>query len=80
MHHFVVKFQKKIRLRRQGGIDPPNQNLADVPGKSTERRGILRKYNCTKEFVRTLGRLAAINARLRELLRRTNSGTAAENS
>ena len=22
MHHFVVKFSKKIRLRRQGGIDP----------------------------------------------------------
>ena len=22
MHHFVVKFQKKIRLRQQGGIDP----------------------------------------------------------
>ena len=22
MHHFVVKFLKKFRLRRQGGIDP----------------------------------------------------------
>jgi len=22
MHHFVVKFSKKIRLRRQGSIDP----------------------------------------------------------
>jgi len=31
MHHFVVKFSKKIRLRRQGGIDPPNQNPADPP-------------------------------------------------
>jgi len=24
-------FKKKFRLRRQGGIDPPNQNPADVP-------------------------------------------------
>ena len=24
--------QKKFRLRRQGSIDPPNQNPADVPG------------------------------------------------
>jgi len=31
MHHFVVKFRKKIRLRQQGGIEPPNQNPADVP-------------------------------------------------
>ena len=32
--HFVVKFSKKkfIRVRRQGGIDHPNQNPADVPG------------------------------------------------
>ena len=30
MHYFVVKFSKKIRLRRQGGIDPPNQNPADA--------------------------------------------------
>ena len=31
MHHFVVKFSKYFRLRRQRGIDPPNQNPADVP-------------------------------------------------
>jgi len=32
MHHFVVKFsEKKFRLRQQVGIDPPNQNPADVP-------------------------------------------------
>jgi len=29
MHHFVVKFSKFLRLRRQGGIDPPNQKPAD---------------------------------------------------
>jgi len=29
MHHFVVKFSIFFRLRRQGGIDPPNQNPAD---------------------------------------------------
>ena len=33
MHHFVVKFSKKFRLRRQGTIDPPNQNPADVPDR-----------------------------------------------
>jgi len=33
MHQFVVKFSKKfLRLGRQGVIDPPNQNPADVPG------------------------------------------------
>jgi len=34
MHHFVViaYFLNILRLRRQGGIDPPNQNPADVPG------------------------------------------------
>jgi len=33
MHHFVVKFSKDFfALRRQGGIDPPNQKPADVPG------------------------------------------------
>jgi len=32
VHHFVVKFSKKIlRLRRQRGIDPPSRNPADVP-------------------------------------------------
>ena len=32
MHHFVVKFsKKKFRLRRQGGIDPTNQNPPDPP-------------------------------------------------
>jgi len=32
MHHFVVKFfENFLRLRRQGGIDPRNQNSADVP-------------------------------------------------
>ena len=30
MHHFVVKFPNYLRLRRQEGIDPPNQNPADV--------------------------------------------------
>jgi len=30
MHHFVVKFSKKFRLMRQGGIDTPNQNPADA--------------------------------------------------
>ena len=32
MHHFVVKFSKFSSPGRQGGIDPPNQNPADVPG------------------------------------------------
>jgi len=31
MHHFVVRFSNFLHLRRQGGIDPPNQNPADVP-------------------------------------------------
>jgi len=31
VHHFVVKFSKKNHLRRQGNIDHPNQNPADVP-------------------------------------------------
>ena len=32
MHHFVVKFSKKISPHAtRGGIDPPNQNPADVP-------------------------------------------------
>jgi len=31
MHHFVVKFSQFFRLKRQGGIDPPNQNPAEVP-------------------------------------------------
>ena len=30
IHHFAVKFSKK-NVRRQGGIDPPNQNPAGVP-------------------------------------------------
>ena len=40
MHNFVVKFSKKIRLRRQGGIDPPNQNPADVPGGVSVRLSV----------------------------------------
>jgi len=31
MHNFVVNLQNFLFLRRQGGIDPPNQNPADVP-------------------------------------------------
>jgi len=34
MHHSVVKFSKFHHFRRQGSIDPPNQNPADVPGFS----------------------------------------------
>ena len=30
MHHFVLIFQNFLRLRRQGVIDPPNQNPADA--------------------------------------------------
>ena len=30
MHHFVVIFQNFLLLRRQGVIDPPNQNPADA--------------------------------------------------
>jgi len=32
MHHFVVKFSKFSSPGRQGSIDPPNQNPADVSG------------------------------------------------
>jgi len=30
MHHFVVNFQTFLRLRWQGGIDPPIENPADA--------------------------------------------------
>jgi len=41
MHHFVAKFSKKfLRLRRQGGIDPPNQNPADALGWMLLCRGV----------------------------------------
>jgi len=43
MHHFVVNFQKKFRLRRQGGIDRANQNPADVPAFSRQK---LRSETC----------------------------------
>ena len=36
MHYFVVKFSKLIRLRRQGGVDPPNQNHADALARRFE--------------------------------------------
>ena len=32
MHHFVVIVFHFLRLRRQGGIDPPNQSPADALG------------------------------------------------
>jgi len=44
MHYFVVKFSKFSlpEAETQGGIDRPNQNLADVParfgGYETKRR------------------------------------------
>ena len=31
MHHFVVEFSKKIRLRRKGGIDPLTEILRTPP-------------------------------------------------
>jgi len=39
MHYFVVKFQNFLRLRRQGGIDPPNQ-------KSSGRSWLLTSVLC----------------------------------
>ena len=39
MHHFVVKFlQNFLRLERQEGIDPSNQNPADVLGLADKFR------------------------------------------
>ena len=39
MHRFVVKFSHYFfRLRRQGGIDPPNQNPADAVGCTNRAR------------------------------------------
>jgi len=35
MHHFVVKFSKFSSPQAARGIDPPNQNPADVPGLPT---------------------------------------------
>jgi len=35
MHHFVVKFSKKIRLRRQGGFDPLTKILRTFLGMNT---------------------------------------------
>ena len=32
LHHFVVKFSKFSLLQAARGIDPPNQNPADVFG------------------------------------------------
>jgi len=34
MHHIVFKFKKKIRLRRQGGIDPLTKILRTLPPRS----------------------------------------------
>jgi len=36
VHHFVLKFSKLFRLRRQQGIDPPNQNPADAVAVTAE--------------------------------------------
>ena len=37
MHHFVVKFSNFLRLKRQGGIDPPpDQNPAGVSARSSQ--------------------------------------------
>ena len=36
MHHFVLKFSKLFRFRRQQGIDLPNQNPADAVAVTAE--------------------------------------------
>jgi len=61
MHHFVVIFSKKfLCLRRQGGIDLPSQNPADVPArarfsklfrKMTDLTTVLRDSNETPRNV-----------------------------
>ena len=39
MHHFVVKLSKFLRFRRQGSIDSPNQNPADIPDNRLQFSG-----------------------------------------
>ena len=48
MHHF----QNLLRLRRQGGIGPPNQNPADVPAHCSFRkfRKLLKSHCFSQDF------------------------------
>jgi len=65
MHHFVVNLKKYfLRLRRQGGIDPPNQNPADVPASAVstlhslfEDRWKVRKYVSINQSINPSRRL-----------------------
>ena len=66
MHHFVVKFSQFLRLSRQGGIDPLNQNPADVPGckRDTARMQLLLRRRLLLRARRLLRATRSTVARL----------------